>query len=304
MSGPELAAGAARVVLLPACGGAIASFTLDAVPVLRPMSADAIANPRVRDTASFPLVPYSNRIRNARLSCGGREHALARNFGDHPHAIHGVGWQREWRVADAAPRRAVLTLSHDARGDSRNAWPWPFVATQTFDLAGNDREAALTLSLSIANDGDEAFPFGLGWHPYFPRDASTSLEFDAAGVWMNDATEIPVERIAAVDRWSFATPRAFGCATIDNVFIGWKGTAMLASHALRTTVTADAACDRLVVFAPAGRDFVAVEPVTHETDAFNRFAAGAVDTGTRMLRPGASFSCTMRLAVRLATRPP
>jgi aldose 1-epimerase len=51
------------------------------------------------------------------------------------------------------------------------------------------------------------------------------------------------------------------------------------------------------VYAPPGRGFVAVEPVTHQTDAFNRAAAGAPDTGTRILAPGQSFSCTMRLTV-------
>jgi len=62
-------------------------------------------------------------------------------------------------------------------------------------------------------------------------------------------------------------------------------------------ISADAACDHLVVFIPPGRDFLAVEPVTHMTDAFNRAAAGQPDTGTRLLAPGATFSCTMRISV-------
>jgi galactose mutarotase-like enzyme len=33
------------------------------------------------------------------------------------------------------------------------------------------------------------------------------------------------------------------------------------------------------------------------TDAFNRAAAGQPDTGTRLLAPGATFSCTMRISV-------
>jgi aldose 1-epimerase len=52
-----------------------------------------------------------------------------------------------------------------------------------------------------------------------------------------------------------------------------------------------------VVFIPPGRDFLAVEPVTHMTDAFNRAAAGQADTGTRLLAPGRTFSCTMRISV-------
>ena len=39
-----------------------------------------------------------------------------------------------------------------------------------------------------------------------------------------------------------------------------------------------------------------LEPVTHETDAFNRSEAGATGTGCRTLPPGGAFSCTMRIA--------
>ena len=66
-----------------------------------------------------------------------------------------------------------------------------------------------------------------------------------------------------------------------------------------TTIEADSTCDRLVVYAPTGCDFVAVEPVTHETDAFNRTASGAQGTGMRVLAPGAAYSCTMRIAAAI-----
>jgi aldose 1-epimerase len=53
------------------------------------------------------------------------------------------------------------------------------------------------------------------------------------------------------------------------------------------------------VYVPAGRDFLAVEPVTHMTDGFNRAARGEAGTGTRTLAAGAAFSCTMRISVRV-----
>jgi len=296
----ELAAGSAHVALVPAIGGAIASFAWRGRNVLRPMPADAIAAGNVRLAACYPLAPYSNRIRDAQLRVDGRDHALARNFGDHPHAIHGVGWQRAWRVEGADATSARLRFEHAPRGAYARAWPWPFTASQRFDLAADDAGALLAVTLTIANDGDAAFPFGLGWHPFFPRDAATTLRFDARTVALNDATQLPVEHVAATGAWSFATARTPGDATIDNVFAGWNGRVAIAcADRLATTVTADTSCDRLVVYAPAARDFVAVEPVTHDTDAFNRAAAGEGATGMRVLRPGHAFSCTMRIAVAL-----
>lgn len=296
----ELVAGAARVTLLPGIGGAIASFAWRGLDVLRPMPAEAIAAGNVRLAACYPLVPYSNRIRDARLRFAGIDHVLARNFGDHPHAIHGVGWQRTWGIDRASPASVVMTCEHDARGDGARAWPWSFRATQSFDLAADDGCTRLAATLTIANASDAPFPFGLGWHPFFPRDASTTLRFDAPEVWLNDATQLPIGRVPAVSAWDFSTAGDPGASTIDNVFGGWRGTAVIdtTARAMTTTIAADTACDRLVVYAPEGRDFIAVEPVTHETDAFNRASAGAADTGMRLLQPGKAFSCTMRIVAR------
>jgi aldose 1-epimerase len=297
----ELRAGDASATLVPAIGGAIAAFSLAGVDALRPMPATAIAEGDVRRAAAYPLVPYSNRIRDARLTFGGQTHALERNFGDHPHAIHGVGWQRAWQVTRRDRHAAALVLRHDADGDAARAWPWPFTVSQAFELVARVGGATLAATMTIRNDGDAPFPFGLGWHPYFPRDADTTLAFAADGVWRNDATELPVAHVVVPPEWDFAQPRAVGGAPpLDNVFTGWAGHAALAGtrRGLATTLDADSACRCVVVYAPAGRDFVAVEPVTHETDAFNRAAAGAAGTGMRVLPPGAAFSCTMRINAR------
>jgi aldose 1-epimerase len=306
----ELATHDAKLRIAPETGGAIVAFTLREREILRPMPAAAIAARDVRLAACYPLVPYSNRIRDARLTFGGRDYALARNFGDHPHAIHGVGWQRPWSVAETSPQHARITLRHAARGADAAAWPWPFHATQTFRIAermdaGGARAALFVATLTLVNTGSEPFPFGLGWHPYFPKDATTRLGFAADAVWRNDPTELPRRRSAIPARWRFDPPRALGSLALDNVFVGWRGRAVLArpAQALATTLDADRACAFAVVYAPPGRDFVAVEPVTHETDAFNRAARGAAGTGLRVLPPGAAFSCTMRVAAAALAGP-
>src|SRR5262245_51690171 len=102
----------ARLDIAPATGGAIAAFTYRGIDVLRATPSDVRAKRDVRGHASYPLVPYSNRIADARLVFDGREYALERNFGDHPHSIHGVGWQREWTVAAKEDDNALLTLDY------------------------------------------------------------------------------------------------------------------------------------------------------------------------------------------------
>ena len=283
----DIAAGEARLSVAPEVGAAITRFTWRDRDVLRraPLPLDT-----VRSAACYPLVPYSNRIRDARLAFDGRTYVLARNFGEHPHAIHGVGWQRPWKVLERDPDQLQLELVH---ADPDDAWPWPFRAVQTLAIRPN----ALHATLTIESLADEPFPFGLGWHPFFPKSAETRLRFVADSVWLNDATQIPRERVAIPPHWRFERERALGDLALDQVFNGWTGSAVLVQPEARVEVVADRACGRLVVYAPEKRDFVAVEPVTHETDAFNRAAEGADNTGMRVLPPLASFSCTMRLQI-------
>ena len=295
-----LAAGNARVEIDAAIGGALASFQFAGIDVLRPTPA---GTRDVRLHASYPLVPYSNRIAEARLEFAGRTHALARNFGDHPHAIHGVGWQRPWTVESRTGASALLTLEHAPAGDAALAWPWAFRAAQSISLhtAPDGTAAVLALKLTIANPGDAAFPFGLGWHPFFVRGSRARLGFHAGGVWETDDTRLPTAHAAIAPSLRFEPAREPGNVTIDNVFTGWDGEATLddAGRRIAIGVRADRAAGFLVVYAPEGKDFLALEPVTHMTDAFNRAARGESGTGMRTLRPGGAFSCTMQIGVRL-----
>ena len=196
-----LAAGDSRVEVMPEVGGAIASFTLRAVDVLRPTTPADRAAGNVRAHACYPLVPYSNRIAGALLRFAGHDHPLARNFGESPHAIHGVGWQRPWRVVEQSDASATLEIDHDPARDGASSWPYPFRATQGFALASNGPAALLTMSLAIVNAGSAAFPFGLGWHPFFARDTATRIAFRAERVCRNDATQLP-QRLVAIPRSS------------------------------------------------------------------------------------------------------
>ena len=296
-----LAAGGALVELAPTTGGAVARFVYRDVDVLRPVSDEARAAGSVRGYACYPLVPYSNRIANGKFVFAERTHALARNFGDHPHSIHGVGWQRPWQVVAQQAASAVLAIDHRGVEADAPAWPWAFRATQSFALTASVSGATLAARITIVNAGTAPFPFGLGFHPFFPRSAATELAFHAAAVWETDATQLPTTRIAIPDAWRFDPPRAVDALTLDNVFTDWPGEATLVDRArgVATTIAADRAASFLVVYVPPSRDFLAVEPVTHMTDAFNRAARGEAGTGSRTLAAGAAFSCTMRISARV-----
>ncbi len=280
--------GLAEVAVAPQ-GGCILAFRWirggDTVDWLRPAPPDAAPAPT--DTACFPLVPYSNRIRNARFSFEGRDYRLARNFGASPHSIHGHGWKVPWQTVGRTESSLELAYTHDDED-----WPSSYRAGQRFAL----HDGALSVELSLTNTGARAMPAGLGLHPYFPRSPQCRLSAALEGMWKTDAEVMPTELIKA-DLSGGLRPAE---AALDNCFTGFAGQAVIdwpERHA-SLTLQADGDLSFLVVFTPPGEDFFCVEPVSHSTDAVN-LAAQRGDTGLKVLQPGERFAATLSFIPRL-----
>ena len=246
------------------------------------------------DAASFHMLPYSNRIRDARFTFEGRTVQLGRV---ERHAIHGALRKLPWDVLDADASRLLCRI--DSREHDGVDWPWPIVATIDARLDGPTLRSAMTLE----NAGSTPMPAGLGWHPYFVREIDgaapeltlpvESVYPDAVGDCLPDGA--PVTLPSELD---FRTARALDRATrIDCCLAGFGGTARIAWPAagIALELRASEACDHLVFFNPDAPHF-AVEPVTHANDAFN-LAERGIEAGRAVLGPGERLEAEMRLAL-------
>lgn len=282
----EIADGQARAWVAPETGGAIARFTWRGIDILRPATDEAVAARRVREMGCYPLVPYSNRIGHARLQVGSRHHDLRPNAPPEPHALHGVGWQRAWRVTQATPARLAMTLSQVPDAD----WPFRFTCTQVIEIRGSRLEARLEL----ANTDTRPFPAGLGFHPFFPAPPGTRLETAWDGWWTMDDLHLPVARGPVPPEADYRSSRAIDGWRVDNPFTGWRREARLSYATHETRLTASEGLDHAIAYSP-GSGFLALEPVSHTIDAFSLSARGVGGTGTRHLAPGESWAVTMAI---------
>lgn len=233
--------------------------------------------------ASFPLVPYANRIAHGRYAVAGQSYQLPLNFGDHPHSIHGFGWQMPWIVSDAAEAEARLVQAH--HGDA--GWPWPYRAEQHVALSPSQ----LSMSLSLTSQSDSAMPVGLGFHPYFAADAATRLQFEAQSLLLSTPDMLPDREVAADALGDWSRPEDIaGDSLIDNAYGGWSGVAtILRGDGLAITVRA-AGAPWLHLYRPPGEAYFCLEPVSHSPDAINR-------DGMAMLPPGETATLAMTLSI-------
>jgi aldose 1-epimerase len=276
-----LKAGELRLDLRPDLGGVVAGLWLDDLAVLRSDAAAAPGN--ARESACFPLVPYSNRLGHRRFQWKGRSYRTEPGFGDEPHSLHGVGWRRSWVVTDSAPDRAVLELTHPSDAE----WPFAFHAEQVFELT----PTSLRISMTATNIDARTAPMGLGWHPYFPKRSRSRIHLEVAERWDNDALKLPVRKVAQTGLDADVAALDF-----DHCFEGWRGEARIRDE--RLSLRLSSSLGRVVVYTPRDKPYFCVEPVSHLSNAIHM--AEPVAHGLAALEPAQPLSAWMLLQVARA----
>ncbi|MEJ7688713.1 MAG: aldose 1-epimerase [Variovorax sp.] len=302
----HLAADTMRLVLAPAVGGSVAAFFSERDGIrfdwLRPATADTLASRellRVLGMASFPMLPWCNRLRHGRAHAEGRDIAIAAGHPAAPsgrHPLHGIGWLRPWRLAQAAAATAQLVLEVEADAQ----WPWRFEASQTFELDA----WGLRCTMALTNRDTAPMPAGIGHHPYFPHPPGTRLKTDTAAMWLTDAEVMPHALEPAAQAVALLRQGVqLSELDLDNNFTGWQHHARIewpAESRVRAralVLAAESPLDFFVLYCPRGAGYFCAEPASQCADALDlRGRLPQSDVGGAVLAPGATLSASWTLA--------
>jgi aldose 1-epimerase len=256
-----IASGNSVCAIAPSIGGSLASWEVGGQPMLRSATPEALSDGDVLGSASFPLVPYSNRIGFGHFDWNARRIELPPHPLAVPHAIHGIGWESEWTVETHDSDNVMLAL--DFAGDAR--WPWPFVARQSIEVSAD----GLKLWLSATNLALEAVPLAFGHHPYFDA-ARATLSFSADDFYPTGEYGLPGKPMAPASNTDFSRLRPIGDTLIDNVYGQWKGAAQIMWEGRKYALEVTSSLPHAVLYTPPGEAFFCFEPVPHLTNALNR----------------------------------
>ncbi|MFC4525739.1 aldose epimerase [Dyella halodurans] len=261
------------------------------------------------------MVPFANRIADARYSFDGEAHDLQPGVEGAQRAarhgfVRGVDFDITELSADAQAAR-VTFATQAIRPGLHPGYPFAIdlAVTYTLDAAG------LTLQASMRNVGDRAAPCFFGWHPYFrlgdsPVD-SWILQVPAAAVVRTDSDYIPLPGDAArvalehAPELDFRQAQAIGTRELNHAFADLRydadgrartrlrdpssglAIAMWQTTGVMLAFTADTVTRDI-------RRSVALEPMESWSDAFNRPDCAA----SIRLEPGAErrFLCGVEIA--------
>ena len=289
-----LSSTALELQLSPSTGGAISQLSFVGEGGPRPILREGHSPlQNVLEAASFPLVPFVNRVRDGSFTFLGRTVFMAPNMAGDPSPLHGQGWLNAWNVEVSDGTSAVLSYSHEPA-----EWPWAFEARQEFRLD----DTVLDLVLTCRNLSDERMPCGLGQHPYFPCGPHTRIETSVRCAWTIDEKVLPVEKVPATGRYDLSDRLICG-QDLDNGFGDWSGRVLMNDPGWLFELELSSPQARFFqIYSPASGGIFVAEPVTHANAALNAPEPVWVELGLRVLDPGEEMRLDMRLDVRPKSR--
>ena len=271
-------------------GGAILSAHWKGIPILAPTPSPGLASRVFGAEACFPLLPFGNRIEHNGFRFEGHDHSLSPNTAD-PLVLHGDGWLRPWTIL----RQDQHSLVFQYRQDASDTSPFAYEAMETIAI----RDGCLTLSLSVVNRAGCTLPYGLGFHPYFPRTPRTRLFARAERCWSERENHLPGIATPLPKDLDFSEGATLPERWLNNAFDGWDGKSRIEwpETGLSVCIDAGGGLDHFVLYAPSAIDgFFCFEPMSHRPNAHH-----APDGGLVPLTPGEELSgtITLRCQVRI-----
>ena len=268
--------------ILPEKGARISRYSLknrnNTFDLLRPLNTKFRINKDSLLKTSFPLVPFSNRINNGKFTFQGKQIKLPLNFYPEPHAIHGHGWEREWKVCKVNENYALLEYDYFP-----DEWPFQYFARQIFELDGSN----LRITIQIKNTGKTPMPAGLGFHPYFIRTPNSFIKAETKKMWVNDSKKIPHQLKIVPEIELLSKGLHINKFELDNIFTGWDHKAKITwpEWNLNLFIETKTPVDYILIYSPRGEDFFCLEPISHITNSFNMIDENIKSHGTLVLNP-------------------
>ena len=274
-----------EALVLPALGGGLARLRWQGYDLVQSIPDKPEKPLKPAQLGMFPMAPWAGRIKDAQFAWRGETYHVD-PFPPEPHALHGDGWQSVWTVNRSNAASVLLSLDI---ADS----PLAHQAELEYSLD----DAGLSARLSVTNKTNRPMPFGLGQHPWFPRDGAAQVQFSADRFWMHDPAGIPTDAISLAPELDFAKVGSVPTGFRNNCYEGWDGHFRITypEKQLAVRMTASSALKWLMVYCNPELDAVCFEPQSHLPAAHN-LPEETGNLGLIELTPGESLSGSVTIA--------
>lgn len=251
--------------------------------------------------AGIPLLePWANRLGKHRYQVAGVVvdlEGLPLRTDAQGLPIHGtMTWQRGWEVVRREPTSLTARFDFGCHKELLASFPFPHTLTKDITVDGDILSVETTLEATC----DRPVPVSFGYHPYLRLPVASRCDL---------RLRLPQRRHLALDIQGLPTgavrdeadeDEPLGDRSFDDLYeLGDDRDLSLAGGGVRLTLGLDRGYTYAQVFAPAGSDYVCLEPMTAPVNAL-------VDGTYTLLAPGDTYTArfSLRLESTLCGKPP
>ncbi|MEP3839146.1 MAG: aldose 1-epimerase [Algibacter sp.] len=240
-----------------------------------------------KDTyASSILFPFANRIKDGIYTYNNKEYQLEINQKEENNALHGLVYNKPFKETESFTNEdsAWIVLEYTEEKESIG-----FPYTYKIQLKYTFTETHLELNLSVINTDSKAFPFTLGWHPYFNSDHlhDSILEFDTSKKLIIGERNITTgtENLNSFKSLKIENQKLDDCWILDSNSIQFY------TPKYKFSMESSAKNNFLQAYTPPKLNTIAIEPTTGVSNSFNN------KIGLDILKPNDTYSITWKLNI-------
>ena len=266
--------------VFPNLGGSIQELTIDNITIIKEIELDDVGIEKYKKAYnSAVLFPYPNRIENGQYSFEEEEFQLAVNESLNQNSIHGLVSDKVFHITEVETNGISMQYKHT----TSPGFPFPF----DFGIHYIFSENSVEVTFEVVNTGDKAFPFGMGWHPYFQLE-----DYEGSCIYFSANKEFTVnEKMIPLDTEVYSKEKIdLNTAHLDTAYQPTHNEVLLHSPQYNLRMLMPDGCF-LQLFTPPDRKSVAIEPMSCIANAFNN------GIGLQTLEPNARFSWKITLQI-------
>jgi aldose 1-epimerase len=222
------------------------------------------------------LFPFAGRIKDGKYNFNGNEYTLELNYPEENNACHGLVYDKQFKFTSSIITENDIAVSLEYTPlKPESGYPFMYKIVITYLLHETN---GITCITSVENTGADEMLFSDGWHHYFHindrKVNSLTLKSE-----VNTAHELTNHGIPTGKTENFRMDKAelIGDKKLDNVFsMDQKDKAVTTLYSAEDDLSlniwqqaGEGKYRFLVIYTPAGRDTIAVEPISNNTNSFN-----------------------------------
>jgi aldose 1-epimerase len=236
------------------------------------------------------LAPWANRLDEPAFYANGKKYIFNLELGNvrpgqDNHPLHGFLMTVPWEVVEAKADDHSAWVTSKLDFYRQPQWMAQFPFAHTIEMTYRLRDGVLEVSTTLHNMSAEPMPVAIGFHPYFnvddaPRDEWT-FGLAARTEWLLTPENIPTGQTRPIEQF---LPKPQGGTlkglALDHVFgdlirdASGKATMWVQGTKERIEVAFGPKYKAVVVYAPAGQNFICFEPMVGITNAMNMAQKG------------------------------